>query len=142
MDDLHDNFSVGDVVEWSEWANHKSRRFRGKVTKAGKTVTAQADADGHTKTFRRRKYSPAFECSKVDVAREQWHRDLVEWWEARPKTEILELKPTTYFEGATVSMAGSSSWSSVRASLDGMQQVADEAHAIREWLRERPEEPQ
>ncbi|HET9063745.1 MAG TPA: hypothetical protein VFO62_10690 [Candidatus Binatia bacterium] len=135
-DDDHDNFAVGDAVTWIEWSPR--RTVRGRVERVTPNrVTARPDGGGKARTFYRRT-DLGFECCRVDVAREKWHRDLEAWWEARPRIEWLSLSPIMDHEEVMVSTAGQASH---RASLALMMQITDEAHAIREWLRKRPEEP-
>ena len=141
MTDEHDNFKIGDVVTWSH--RHgvgRSKTLRGSIVKVtAAMVVAKPDYLAfEEKRFRRRKYTPFFECRKVDVAREQWHRDLEAWWEARPTTQILEMSPRIQFEGASVRVVRDSGW--IAATHDSMEALAAEAYAIREWLRKRPEE--
>lgn len=142
MTDEHDNFQIGDVVTWFHWSGiGRSQTLRGSVAKvtAAMVVVKPDDPAFEEKRFRRRHHGPAFECRKVDVAREQWHRDLEAWWGIRPTTQILEMSPRIHFEGASVRVVRDSGW--ITATLDGMEALATEAYAIREWLRKRPEEP-
>lgn len=136
MGNEHDNFTVGDVVTWTEWSPLR-RTIRGTVSRVTPNrVTARPDGDDAPVVFHRR--SQGFECCRVDVAREQWHRELEVWWEARPQTAWLSLSPIMDHEEAMVSTSGRASH---RASLAVMEQIVEEAEAIREWLRKRPEEP-
>lgn len=137
IDNEHDNFAVGDVVTWTEWSPR--RTFRGTVSRVTPNrVTARPNDGDKPRTFHRRTGERAFECCRVDVAREQWHRDLEAWWEARPSTEWLSLSPIMDYEEVMVSTAGQASH---RASLALLELIADEVNLIREWLRKRPEEP-
>jgi hypothetical protein len=131
-DSEHDNFQVGEDVIIYVNRDH----VRGKVAKVTPArVTVSYGASG-VEVFHRRKYGRPFECRRVtaaDRAREAFEADLKAWDMARPTLEHLKLR-RFYVDGDVhVGMPREP-----MVTLDALEQIADEAHAIREWLRKRP----
>lgn len=131
----HDNFTVDEEV-----ILYVDRRYvRGKVTKVTKARVTVVHGENRTEVFHRRKWGPPFECRRVtakDIAREAHEANLRAWEAARPPLEKLKLR-RFYSDGDLfVSLP-----SEPAATPDTMRAISDEAEAIREWLRKRPEEP-
>lgn len=129
-DDEHDNFTAGDdVILYVE-----RRHVRGKVVKVT-AARVTVDYDGQTEVFHRRKWGRPFGCRRVtaaDLAREAWEAAIVAWKRACP--ELKRFRVRFQYGDTCVSLDS-------EATLDALEQIAEEANAIREWLRKRPVEP-
>lgn len=134
-DEQHDNFTVGEDVVLYVYRRH----VRGKVAKVTPSRVTVSHGEGCTEVFHRRKYGRAFDCRRVtaeDLAREAWEAEVAVWKATRPVTVHLRLRQFYADGDYHVSMPREPA-----ASLETLEQIAAEAHTIREWLRKRPEEP-
>lgn len=130
-DDEHDNFIAGDDVILYD----HSLPVRGKVVKVTPARVTVSYGDGRTQVFHRRKWGRPFDCRRVteiDLVREACEAEVAAWQRSRPVLRHLAVR----FSYGDVSVH-----LYCEASLETMEQISDETHEIREWLRKRPEEP-
>jgi hypothetical protein len=134
----HDSFEVGDDVMFMPTGSYGE--IRGVVHKVTPSrVTIAKSGDGETHVLHRSKWGRPFRCRRVgavDRAREAWKATTAAWEQARPTLQRLSLSRWDRNSDFHVHLDGR-----VLATPEVMQEIADEANAIREWLRKRPEEP-